>query len=88
MVKSRIDFYRREIARVKFQPAARWQVRGIKVAAPSFEAPGASPEPDFLLSRQVQVSGEYSYPAAREALLASTVGPEQYGLSNLTERVS
>src|SRR5205085_16095 len=54
MIESRIDFDRREIARVEFQPARRRQVGWIKIAAPFFEAPGAGAEPDFLLSGEVQ----------------------------------
>jgi hypothetical protein len=54
VVKRGIDLHGWEITGVKFQPARRRQVRGVKVAAPFLEAPGTSSEPDFLLGQQVQ----------------------------------
>ncbi len=54
MIKSRIDFDRRKIARIKFEPAFARQIRRIKRTTPLLETPGASAETDFLLSADVQ----------------------------------
>src|SRR4029077_13675754 len=62
-VKGRIDLNGRKIARVKFQPAGCGQVARIKDLAPILEAPGTSPNPDFLLLIQVlrpQVTSDLS----------------------------
>src|SRR5437763_11645246 len=48
-VKGRIDLNGRKIARIKFQPPGFGQVARIKNLAPILEAPGTSPNPDFLL---------------------------------------
>src|SRR3954464_6907658 len=55
VIKSRVDFDGGEITRVKFQPARRGQIGGVKIAAPFLETPGAGAEPDFLLSGEVQI---------------------------------
>jgi hypothetical protein len=54
MIKRGIDLDRGEIARVKFKPARRRQVRRVKVATPFFKAPGAGAEPNFLLGEEIQ----------------------------------
>src|SRR6266705_5838 len=53
-VKSGIDFHRRKIARVKFQPFVCRPFLRIKSAAPFLEAPGASADSDFLLINKIQ----------------------------------
>jgi len=54
VIKRGIDFHRREITGVKFQPARRRQIGRIKAAAPLFKAPGAGAEPYFLLGQEIQ----------------------------------
>jgi len=61
-VKGRIDFNRRKIVGVKFQPVRRWQIVWIKDTAPVFEAPCARADTYFLLVNQIQMkSGNYSF---------------------------
>src|SRR5205814_190855 len=48
-VECRINLNRGKIVRVKFQPVGLRQVARIKNLAPILEAPGTSPNPDFLL---------------------------------------
>ena len=54
VIKRGINFHRRKITGVKFQPAGRRQIGRIKAAAPLFKAPGAGAEPYFLLGQEIQ----------------------------------
>ena len=49
-----IDFDRRKIARVKFQPFGFRKVGGIKAASPVRKTPGAGADADFLLVGKIQ----------------------------------
>src|SRR4051812_20848197 len=88
VVKGGVDFHRREIPRIKFQPARGRQIRRVKISAPFLEAPGAGPEADFLLGREVQTVRRI-IGSGREGSLRDSRNNRWYsGLSNLTERVS
>lgn len=53
-VEGGIDLNSGKVMRIKFQPAARRQVRRIKVSPPFLKAPRAGAKPDFLLCREIQ----------------------------------
>ena len=54
VVKSGIDFDRRQIARVKFEPLRIRQFAWIKAVSPIRKTPGAGADANFLLVGEVQ----------------------------------
>ena len=54
-VESRIDFDRRKIAGIEFQPFGIGQFGWIKAAPPIRETPGAGADSNFLLISEIQI---------------------------------
>ncbi len=55
-VKCRIHFDGREMARIKFEPVRRWQIKRIKDPAPVVKAPCTRADAYLLLIREIQMN--------------------------------
>ena len=55
-VECRIHFDGREMARIKFEPVRRWQIKRIKDPAPVVKAPCTRADAYLLLIREIQMN--------------------------------
>jgi hypothetical protein len=58
-VKGGIDFNRRKVPGIEFQPMWLWQIRRIENIPPFFEAPGAGSDTNLLLVVKIQSNSSY-----------------------------